>query len=259
MTDPTSPAPSPVVSQKWGQLPDGTAAHLYTLSSGHGLRVQLSDSGARLVRVQFPDRHGVPGDVLLGHPALDTYLSHPQARYFGATIGRVANRLAQGQFELDAHRYQLTCNDGPNALHGGVQGFHARLWQAQQLAGQAIEFRLHSPDGEEGYPGALAVTVRYTVTAANELRLDYTATTDASTLVNLTNHAYWNLKDGGASDVLGHHLTLEADAYTPVDATLIPTGEEASVHGTAFDFTTPPSARTTHRRPGRTARAGTGL
>ncbi|ULH14278.1 galactose mutarotase (plasmid) [Deinococcus sp. KNUC1210] len=226
-----------------GQLPDGQTAHLYTLGTASGLQVQISDYGARLIRVQFPDRHGVPGDLTLGHPTLDAYVNHPQARYFGAAIGRVANRIAHGRFSLDGTPFTLVCNDGPNALHGGPNGFHARLWDARPVLpsggqGQAIELRLHSPDGDEGYPGALDVSVVYTL-HDDALSIDYTATTDAPTLINLTNHAYWNLRDGGASSVLGHSLQLQADAYTPTDAALIPTGQEASVQGTPFDFTQP--------------------
>ncbi|WP_425144935.1 aldose epimerase family protein [Deinococcus sp.] len=234
MTDPSSAAATAHV-QDWGHLPGGRPVHLYTLHNGRGLSVQLSDYGARIVRVRTPDRSGHLGDVTLGHDSLAPYLDRAQAPYFGAVVGRFANRVAAGHFRLDGREYRLGLNDGPNALHGGASGFDARLWTAR-LDGGALELSLISADGDEGYPGRLEVRVRYSLSAADELSIEYRASSDAPTHLNLTNHAYWNLQGGGAGDVLGHELSIAADAYTPVDATLIPTGELAAVDGTPFDF-----------------------
>ena len=224
----------------YGTLPDGRQATLFTLVNRHGLRARLTDFGAILVSLETPDREGRLADVTLGYDALDGWVA--DACYMGATAGRYANRIAKGRFTLDGRTYRLATNDGPNHLHGGVKGFNKVLWSGQgvQVPGAAgVAFRYPSPDGEEGYPGALAVTVTYTLTDADELTVEYAATTDAPTIVNLTHHSYWNLRGGGQGDTLGHELTLHADRYTPVDATLIPTGELKAVAGTPMDFTRP--------------------
>jgi aldose 1-epimerase len=194
--------------------------------------------GALLTELHVPDRTGSFRDVVLGFKTLAAYeTDHP---YFGATIGRVGNRIAKGKFKLNGQEYTLAANNGPNHLHGGVKGFDKRVWRSQLVPatdGVAVKFTYVSADMEEGYPGALTATVTYTLTNRNELRLDYTATTDKPTIVNLTHHSYFNLAGDGQGDILGHELMLMADRYTPVDDALIPTGEIASVRGTVMDFT----------------------
>jgi aldose 1-epimerase len=202
--------------------------------------------GALLTELRVPDRDGALADVVLGFKTIDGYEgAHP---YFGGTIGRVANRIAKGRFRLGGLEYTLATNNGPNHLHGGNKGFDKRIWRAQivpAVDGVAVKFTYVSPDGEEGYPGTVTASVTYTLTNRNEVRLDYTAATDKPTPINLTNHSYFNLAGEGAGDILGHELTLMADRYTPVDDTLIPTGEIATVRGTVMDFTraTPIGAR----------------
>ncbi len=224
----------------YGTLPDGRQAMLFTLVNRHGLRARLTDFGAILVSLTAPDREGRLADVTLGYDDLDGWVG--DRCYLGATAGRYANRIARGRFPLDGQTVQLATNDGPNHLHGGVKGFNKVLWSGQGIHAQGPEgvvFRYVSPDGEEGYPGELVVTVTYTLTDANELAVEYAATTSKPTVVNLTHHSYWNLRGGGQGDTLGHELTLHADQYTPVDATLIPTGEQLPVTGTPMDFTHP--------------------
>lgn len=219
----------------FGRLPDGTAVDLYTLTNASGVVAKIANYGTIITELHVPDRQGNPADVVLGFDNLGQYLKgHP---YFGCTVGRVANRIAQGRFTLDGKVYQLAVNNGPNHLHGGIKGFDKAVWEAQPRGQTAIEFRYTSADGEESYPGKLDVTVVMTLTEANELRIDYTAATDKPTPVNLTNHSYFNLY--GEGDVLDHELTLAADHYTPSDADLIPTGELKSVKGTPLDFTSP--------------------
>jgi aldose 1-epimerase len=230
---------SPSVSQsEFGKLPDGTRIDAYVLQNSHGLKAKLITYGALLTEMHVPDRDGRLGDVTLGFDNLQQYLDgHP---YFGATIGRYANRIAQGKFTLDGQTYTLATNNVPNHLHGGLQGFDKVVWQAEIIGtdeGASVRFTYTSPHGEEGYPGTLTASVTYTLTDDNELRLDYTATTDKPTVVNLTNHAYWNLAEQGS--ILDHVLMLNADHYTPVDETLIPTGEIAPVEDTIMDFTQP--------------------
>lgn len=221
----------------FGRTDDGAQVDLYILKNDRGMIAKVMTYGALLTELHVPDRNGKLGDVVLGFDKLEPYLKgHP---YFGATIGRVANRIAKGKFTLDGKTYTLACNDGPNHLHGGLKGFDKVVWQATEIKvknGVAVRFQYVSPDGEEGYPGTLTATVVYTLTNDNELRLDYTAQTDKPTPVNLTNHSYWNLATEG--DILNHHLAICADHYTPVDETLIPTGEIAPVKGTPMDFTT---------------------
>jgi aldose 1-epimerase len=219
---------------------DGAAVYLYTLTNSHGMEVRAMSYGAIIVSLRVPDRGGVSDDVVLGFDALEGYLAgHP---YFGAIVGRYGNRIAKGRFALDGQTYQLATNNGPNHLHGGVKGFDKVVWEAEPFDrdGQAgVVFTHVSPDGDEGYPGNLNARVTYTLTQANELIVDYSATTSKATPVNLTQHSYFNLAGAGTGDILEHRLTLDADRFTPVDATLIPTGELAPVDGTPFDFRRP--------------------
>ena len=230
--------PTAVTRAEFGRLPDGKVVEVYQLENRNGLRAKVITYGALLTEMHVPDRAGQLGDVTLGFDNLPAYLAgHP---YFGATVGRYANRIAKGRFTLDGRAYTLATNDGPNHLHGGVRGFDKVLWRAEVIEGgpgAAVKFSYTSPDGEEGYPGTLTASVTYTLTDDNELRLDYTATTDHATVVNLTNHAYWNL--AGAGSILDHLLLIAADHYTPVDNTLIPTGAIDPVRGTPMDFTRP--------------------
>lgn len=229
-----------VTRADWGRLPDGRTVELFTLTNSKGPVAKVITLGGILTELHVPDRAGALADVVLGFDSLEGYVGdHP---HFGATTGRVANRIANGRFTLDGREYQLACNNGRHHLHGGPGGFVKRLWQGTpfEAAGEAgVRLTYRSADGEESYPGNLEVAVTYTLTEANELRLDYTATTDAPTLCNLTNHSYFNLAGAGQGDILGHVLTLNADRYTPSDATLIPTGDLAAVKNTPMDFTTP--------------------
>ncbi|MCX7824524.1 MAG: galactose mutarotase [Verrucomicrobiae bacterium] len=198
----------------------------------------VTGRGATLTELRVPDRDGRLGDIVLGFDTLEGYLG--KNPYFGCTVGRYANRIAKGRFTLDGRTYTLATNNGPNALHGGLKGFDKVIWQAEPVQaanGVAVKFTYTSRDGEEGYPGNLTATVVYTLTNQNELKLEYTATTDKATPVNLTNHTYFNL--AGKGDILGHELMLAASHFTPVDATLIPTGEIRAVKGTPMDFTKP--------------------
>lgn len=224
----------------FGALPDGRAVDRYTLTNAGGITVQVLTYGGIIQSIEAPDAHGRLGDVVLGFDSLDGYLK--QSPYFGAIVGRYANRIARGKFSLDGKAYTLAVNNGPNALHGGLKGFDKVIWDAHPFVrgdsvGLALSYR--SPDGEEGYPGTLQVTVRYTLLPANELVVDYEATTDRATPLNLSQHSYFNLSAGTSPDVLGHVLTLEASRFTPVDSTLIPTGTLAPVAGTPFDFRQP--------------------
>jgi aldose 1-epimerase len=226
-----------IACQDFGAAPDGTAVELYTLTSECGVEVCLTPFGATLQRLKAPDRNGELSDVVLGFPTLDGYITHARS-YFGGTVGRYANRIAQGRFVLDGIEYNLSRNDGEHSLHGGSAGFSQRVWRAAIEAPRAVAFCYTSPSGEMGYAGTLEVEVRYTLSDAS-LRIDYCASTDAPTIINLTNHALWNLAGEGSGAVDGHVLTLAANRYTPVDDTLIPTGELAPVAGTPFDFTAP--------------------
>ncbi|MFD2785633.1 aldose epimerase family protein [Hymenobacter rubripertinctus] len=238
----SAPAPTAV---EFGRLPDGTAVLLYTLTNAHGLRATISTYGGTLTSLLVPDKTGRPGDVVLGFDTLEGYQS-PEFRkanpYFGALIGRYGNRIARGRFSLDGQPYQLARNNGENSLHGGNQGFDKVVWDAVpglSAAGQTLRLTYLSPAGEEGYPGNLRVTVVYTLTADNALQIDYSATTDQATPVNLTNHTYFNLALGQQPDVLAHVVRLAADHYTVVDDDLIPTGELRPAEDTPFDFRQP--------------------
>jgi len=225
----------------FGKTPDGTSIELYTLKNAKGMVVKIMTYGAIVTEVHVPDRTGRMADVVLGFNRLDPYLgTHP---YFGAIVGRVANRIAKGQFTLNGKLYKLATNNGPNHLHGGLKGFDKVVWKAEPLAAgaaAAVKFSYVSPDGEEGYPGTLPVTVTYTLANDNnELRIDYGATTDKPTPVNLSSHSYFNLAGEGSGDILGHEVTLAASGFTPVDDALIPTGRIEPVAGTVMDFTAP--------------------
>jgi aldose 1-epimerase len=232
-------------STSFGKTPDGADAQLYTLTNAHGLKATITNYGGTLTSLLVPDKNGKLGDVVLGFDDVSGYQSKEFRKsnpYFGALIGRYGNRIKGGKFTLNGQTYTLAKNNGPNTLHGGKKGFDQVLWQAQpgtSANGQTLTLTYLSKDGEEGYPGNLTVTVTYTLTQDDALQIDYMATTDKATPINLTNHAYFNLNHGAGKDILGHEVTIPADRYTVVDATLIPTGELRSVKGTPFDFTTP--------------------
>ncbi len=225
--------------EPFGTLPDGTAIELFTLRNPSGMEVKVTNYGGIITELKVPDRDGKLDDVVLGYSSIDGYLK--SSPYFGAIIGRYGNRIGNAQFKLDGQTYKLPANDGSNTLHGGTTGFDKVVWQAEpfERAGErGIVFTHTSPDGDQGFPGALEARVTYTLTDQNELKFDYHATTDKPTVVNLTQHTYFNLAGDGSGDVLGHELTINADRYTPVDKGLIPTGELASVEGTPLDFRT---------------------
>lgn len=241
-----SPSEPSITVRPFGSLPDGRGAQLFTLQNAQGFRADITDFGGIVVNLLVADRAGKFADVSLGYDDVAKYAK--ASPYFGALIGRYGNRIAHGKFTLDGLTYSLPLNDKPGdipcSLHGGVAGFDKVLWRARPLfvAGNpALVLEYASRDGEQGYPGNLAVEVTYTVTRENELRIDYRATTDKATPVNLTNHTYFNLHGEGAGTILDHVLTIRAAKFTPVDAGLIPTGELAPVAGTPFDFTAPHS------------------
>jgi aldose 1-epimerase len=233
--DVTGPAP-------FGKTADGRPVAVFTLTNKNGLVAKVITLGATLTELHVPDKAGKTADVVLGFDSAAGYESD-QNQHFGCTTGRVANRIAKGKFTLDGKEYQLAVNNGPNHLHGGTKRNLGRVvWKAEPVKseqGSAVRFRYVSPDGEEGYPGKLDVSVTYTLTDKNELRIDYSATTDKATPVNLTNHSYFNLAGAGADTVLDHELMLAAERYTPADDTLIPTGKIEAVAGTPLDFTKP--------------------
>lgn len=227
-------------ADRFGVLPDGREVDRYTLTSPGGMTVRVLTLGAIIQSVEVPDRDGAPAGVVLGFPSLAGYL--PNAAFLGAVVGRYANRIAAGTFTLDGTTYRLPVNDPPNCLHGGPAGLQTRLWRAAPVpAADRVGLRLSylSPHGEEGFPGTLSVAVTYTLPAGNVLRIDYDATTDRPTVVNLSNHSYFNLAGAGSGTIDAHELTVHADQYTPIDATAIPTGEIAPVAGTPMDLTRP--------------------
>ena len=232
-------APQQTVKREpFGTMPDGKAVERFTLTNAKGIELKAISYGGIITSLRVPDRSGRLDDIVLGFDNLESYLKDPP--FFGAIIGRYGNRIAKGAFTLEGKVYQLAVNNGPNHLHGGNKGFDKVLWEAAPVPGRnAIAFTRTSPDGEEGYPGNLRVRVAYTLTDANELIVEYSATTDKATPVNLTQHSYFNLAGHASGDILGHQLMLNADRYTPVDETLIPTGELAPVAGTPFDFRKP--------------------
>ncbi len=229
-----------VTRERYGALPDGAGVDVFTLANAAGVEVRAITFGGIITSIVTPDRDGAPGDIVLGHDSLGPYLD--QTTYFGALVGRHANRIARARFPLDGREYGLTPNEGVNHLHGGAQGFDKRVWDAALVrtpGGEGVAFSRISPAGEEGYPGTLRVRVQYVLSGGNELQVDYDAETDAPTVANLTQHSYFNLACERADDVLGHVLMLHADAYTPVDADQIPTGAIDAVDGTPFDFRAP--------------------
>jgi aldose 1-epimerase len=227
--------------EEFGKLADGTPIEAVTLRNGHGMSARVLAWGAILQKLVVPGKDA-PADVVLGYDTMDGYLKAPN--YFGATVGRYANRIAKGRFTLDGKAYQLPVNDGPNALHGGLKGFDKQLWTISKVTSgpdsASVTLTRTSPDGEEGYPGTMRLSATFTLTESNELQVDYRATTDKPTIANITNHSYFNLA-GQASGISATEaiLTMPAPSYTPVDTTLIPTGEIRSVVGTSFDFRQP--------------------
>jgi aldose 1-epimerase len=225
-----------IQKSSYGKLKNGQAVDLYKLTNSQGMEVTVITYGARVQSIRVPDRNGKMADVALGFDNIEGYQT--ENPYFGAVVGRYGNRIAKGRFKIDGKEYKLAVNNGENALHGGLKGFDKVVWTAKEANG-GVELTYLSKDGEEGYPGNLTATVRYTLTDANELRIDYTATTDKKTVANITNHSYFNLAGEGSGDILGHRIQINADKFTPVDAGLIPTGELKPVAGTPFDFRTP--------------------
>ncbi len=229
-----------VTRERFGMLPDGRAIDAFTLTNAHGLKVRAISYGGIITSLLVPDRAGRLGDVVLGYDSLEGYVR--KSPYFGAIVGRYGNRIAGARFALDGKTYRLPANDGKNSLHGGSTGFDKAVWDGQPFqddSSAGVVFAHTSPAGDQGYPGALTVHVTYRLTNSNDLVVDYAATTDAPTPVNLTQHSYFNLAGEGSGDILGHVLSINADRYTPVDSTLIPTGQLAPVAGTPFDFRTP--------------------
>lgn len=223
--------------QSYGNV-DGQEVKQYTLTNASGTVVKILNYGGYITNIMVPDKAGVKEDVVLGFDSLSGYLQQGNP-FMGCIVGRYANRIAKGKFTLDGKTYQLATNNNGNSLHGGLKGFDKAVWASQQQGDGSLVLTYTSKDGEEGYPGNLQVQVTYSLTPANELKIDYSAETDQATVINLTNHSYFNLSAGKDSTILGHQLMLAADRYTAVDATLIPTGELPAVKGTAMDFTKP--------------------
>ena len=231
------PAEGTITMKDWGEV-DGKPVHLWTLSNGSGMEAEITDYGTIIVSLKVPDAKGNAVDVVLGRPSAQAYVERTQ--YFGCTAGRCANRIAGGKFSIDGTEYAVATNNGANHLHGGVKGFDKVVWKGEGKVvdgAPRVEFTYTSKDGEEGYPGTVEAKVVYTLTPANTLEVEMSATTDKPTVVNLAHHSYWNLAGHGSGDILGHMLLIPAKRYTPVDATLITTGELAPVAGTPFDFT----------------------
>ena len=234
-----------ITQEPFGKMPDGTPVEIYTLRNNKGMEARIMTYGGIVVSLKVPDKNGKFDDVVLGFDNLDGYTRDSYVKgcpYFGALIGRYGNRIGGAKFTLEGKTYTLAANNGPNSLHGGLKGFDKVVWQGKPWVttnGPALELTYLSKDGEEGFPGNLKVTATYTVTDNNELRLEFTATTDQPTLCNLTHHSYFNLGGQGNGDILNYLVYINADATTPVDATLIPTGEIKPVDGTPFDFRKP--------------------
>jgi aldose 1-epimerase len=226
------------VQQKAFGTREGRPVNLYTLTNSHGVEIHAMNYGGIILSIRVPDRKGQLADIVLGHDSLEGYTPNPP--YLGAIVGRYANRIANGSFTLDGKTYTLPKNDGPNTLHGGTtRTFDKVVWDAEPLKGKTgVAFTYLSKDGEEGFPGNMKVTVTYTLSDANELTIDYQATTDKASPINVSQHSYFNLKGEGNGDILDHEIMINADRFTPVDKNLIPTGELRSVKGTPFDFTT---------------------
>ena len=224
-----------ITKQPFGRTRDGKAVDLYTLSNAHGMEVRIMTYGGVIVSLNVPDRDGQSGDIVLGYDHLEGYLT--KSPYFGAIVGRFGNRIKDARFTLDGREYTLGKNNGANTLHGGFKGYDKVLWQGEPVEQNGVVLKYTSPDGEEGYPGTVLVTVTYTLNDLNEFSVNYHATTDKPTPITLASHSAFNLAGEGSGDILGHELMLNADFYTPFDAGLIPTGEIASVKGTPLDFT----------------------
>jgi aldose 1-epimerase len=232
-----TPQPGSTTKKSFGKTPDGQPVDLYVLTSKGGAEASITNYGGAVVSLKMPDRSGKMADVVLGYDTADGYVNDKS--FFGALVGRYGNRIGHAQFALDGKTYTLAKNNGENSLHGGIKGFNKAVWTAKIIPakdGQSLELSYLSKDGEEGFPGNLKVSVIYTLTDSNALRIAYSATTDKKTVVNLTNHSYFNLAGQGSGDILGHLLMIQADKFTPVDAGLIPTGEFRDVAGTPFDF-----------------------
>jgi aldose 1-epimerase len=230
--------PTGEIKSTFDSTVDGKAIHLFTLSNPRGMKAGITNYGGRIVSLQVPDKDGKPTDVVVGFASLNDYINSTEP-YFGASIGRVGNRIAKGSFKLDGTEYKLFTNNGPNTLHGGKKGFQAVAWDAVQSNDSTLELTYVSPDMEEGFPGKLTAKITYLLTNDNGLHISYEATTDKKTVVNLTNHAFFNLNGEGSGTINGHKLQINAEKYTPVDSTLIPTGKIESVAGTPFDFRVP--------------------
>ncbi|MBD3617359.1 MAG: galactose mutarotase [Gracilimonas sp.] len=225
----------PVNQADFQSIIDGKKTDLFIVESDNGIKLAITNLGGRVVSWMVPGKDGEYADISIGFDNVEAYLEANEP-YYGALIGRVGNRIADGKFSLDGETYTLEQNNGPNSLHGGPQGFHNVVWDAEQIDNKNLKLSYTSEDGEEGFPGTLDVEVMYSLTDENELRIEYTATTDKKTVVNLTNHTFFNLKGEAGGTINDHQLMINADRYTPVDETLIPFGEIASVEGTPFDF-----------------------
>lgn len=231
----TSLVPS---ADNFKQKLDGKQTDLFLLKNSNGMQAAVTNYGGRLVSLIVPGKENKMVPVVVGFDQLKGYVQSTEP-YFGASIGRYGNRIAAGKFNLEGKTYQLSVNNGPNTLHGGTQGFQYKVWDAQQIGDSVLVLSYVSPDGDNGFPGKLTASVTYTLTSNNELKLDYKAVTDQPTVVNLTNHAFFNLNGEGSGDIKGHLLQINADKFTPVDSTLIPTGELIAVKDSPFDFTKP--------------------
>ena len=229
---------APMTKADFGKTKEGTPVQIFTLTNASGMEAKIMTYGGIVVSLKAPDRKGAMADIALGFDSLKAY-EEDNSPYFGALIGRYGNRIGHARFSLDDKEYTLEKNNGENTLHGGSHGFNTKVWTPRQLPDGGLELTYVSPDGEEGFPGKLTLVAVYRLTDANELKMDYTATTDKPTVVNPTNHSYFNLKGAGNGDILGHVVTIYATRFTPVDAGLIPTGELRPVKGTPFDFTKP--------------------
>jgi aldose 1-epimerase len=230
-------AATKIVQADFGRIHE-TPIRIYTLTNQKGIEVRIMNYGGIVVSIKTPDRNGTMADIVLGFDSLDGYTANPSP-FFGALVGRYANRIAHARFTLDGVQYKLEDNDHGNTLHGGTHGLDKAVWAPRQLPDGGLELTVTSKDGDEGFPGNLKVTVVYHLTDANELKIDYSATTDKDTVVNLTNHSYFNLKGEGQGDILSHRISINADRFTPVDAGLIPLGDLRPVNGTPFDFRKP--------------------
>jgi aldose 1-epimerase len=241
----------------FGKTKEGAPVQIFTLTNAHGMEAKIMTYGGIVVSLKTPDRNGAMADIVLGFDSLKEYEEN-NSPYFGALIGRYGNRIGHARFSLDGKEYTLEKNNGENTLHGGSHGFDTKVWKPKQLPDGGLELTYVSPDGEEGFPGTLTLVATYHLTAANELKIDYAATTDKPTVVNPTNHSYFNLKGAGNADILGHVVTIYASRFTPVDAGLIPTGELRPVAGTPFDFTKPTAVGARIGQPDQQLKFGNG-